>query len=277
MFSTDYHVHSSHSFDCHISMDDQICNAINKKIQEICFTDHIELGFSEWNYQEMDLDAYFFQIQKCREKYPQIAIKTGAEAGITCSSSDLQRTVDLLQKYPFDFVIASSHRINNVTLFCPDHYENQNFPDFCKEYIQNLISSLKIFDNSLYNCVGHIDLPIKPALRFFSDFSWKEFKYEYASDEIDELIKLIISYGKCLEINTASWLLPNRQAQECKWLKRYAEMGGEYVTFGSDAHISSGIGKYYREAVILALESGIRYLAIFKDRQPEYIPLSQCL
>ena len=136
-----------------------------------------------------------------------------------------------------------------------------------------LLQSLEKTSDLVYNSVGHIDLPIKPACRIIPDFPYKEFKYEYAASEIDELLKYIISHGKCPEINTASWMLPNGAVPECKWLKRYAELGGQYVTIGSDAHIKQTVGNNFDKAVDLARSSGIKYLAVYNKMEPEFISL----
>ena len=74
MYYVDYHMHSSHSPDCSESPENQILAAISKGIDEICFTDHIELGFSDWNYREMDIDRYIHDIRAFQEKYKHFKI-----------------------------------------------------------------------------------------------------------------------------------------------------------------------------------------------------------
>lgn len=273
MYYVDYHMHSSHSPDCDESPENQILAAISKGLDEICFTDHIELGFSDWNYREMDIDRYIHDIRAFQEKYKQIKIKIGAEIGISCSDRDLDRTIEAVNSHSFDFVIASAHRIKNINVFNPSFYEGDGFQDFCKKYIVVLLQSLEKTSDLVYNSIGHIDLPIKPACRIIPDFPYKEFKYEYTASEIDELLKYIISHGKCPEINTASWMLPNGAVPECKWLKRYAELGGQYVTIGSDAHNKQTVGNNFDKAVDLARSSGIKYLAVYNKMEPEFISL----
>ena len=41
----DYHVHSSFSADCSISMEEMIEGAIQKGLAEICFTEHIDYDY----------------------------------------------------------------------------------------------------------------------------------------------------------------------------------------------------------------------------------------
>ena len=74
------------------------------------------------------------------------------------------------------------------------------------------------------------------------------------------------SDGKALEINTASW------QEDAPWgmdvLRRYRELGGEYVTVGSDTHGVERVGARVREAMELARAAGIRYVATFQRGEP---------
>ena len=48
----------------------------------------------------------------------------------------------------------------------------------------------------------------------------------------------------------------------------YVELGGEFVTIGSDAHRAERLGWRNADAVALARAAGIRYLAAFHEKQP---------
>jgi histidinol-phosphatase (PHP family) len=43
LIKADFHVHSSISFDCEIEMEETILAAIEKGLDAICFTDHLNL------------------------------------------------------------------------------------------------------------------------------------------------------------------------------------------------------------------------------------------
>ena len=62
-------------------------------------------------------------------------------------------------------------------------------------------------------------------------------------DVIDEILKFIITHYIKLEINTAGLAkgldFPNPHTDI---IKRYTELGGKYVTIGSDAHKACDIG-----------------------------------
>ena len=71
-----------------------------------------------------------------------------------------------------------------------------------------------------------------------SNYSAPDYK-----DILSEILKLIISNDICLEINTANMAkgmdFPNPHTDI---IEMYKELGGRYVTVGSDAHIADNIG-----------------------------------
>ena len=50
-------------------------------------------------------------------------------------------------------------------------------------------------------------------------------------------------------------------------LTRYAELGGEFVTIGSDSHFPYHVGNHLERAMELAKSCGIRYMLRFEKRK----------
>lgn len=84
----------------------------------------------------------------------------------------------------------------------------------------------------------------------------------------------MISKGKGLEINTSSFKygtgtwLPRESI-----LRRYHRLGGEILTFGSDAHNPAYYQDHFNDAVEMAKSIGFRYYCIFRERKAEFLPL----
>ena len=57
------------------------------------------------------------------------------------------------------------------------------------------------------------------------------------------------------------------------WLRRYRELGGEFVTLGSDAHQVRRFGENLDLAKVRAKQAGIRYIATYTAMQPELHPI----
>ena len=90
----DYHVHTNYSDDSTYLMEDVIKDAIKMKMDEICFTDHVDYGIKkdwdegpiEYLYGQpqvnVDYPKYFKEIESLRKKYPNITIRQGMEFGV---------------------------------------------------------------------------------------------------------------------------------------------------------------------------------------------------
>ena len=81
--------------------------------------------------------------------------------------------------------------------------------------------------------------------------------------------------GKALEINTKTYQLYRGRHPELdiNILKRFRELGGEAVSFGSDAHEITRIADRFDWCRQTALAAGLTYEVYYKDRQPCYIQL----
>jgi histidinol-phosphatase (PHP family) len=78
----------------------------------------------------------------------------------------------------------------------------------------------------------------------------------------------MIERGKGLEINTVTYRRgmgdPSPPLQVLRW---YRELGGEILTFGSDAHTPAAIGACSDVALEMAQAAGFTRLATFERRQ----------
>jgi histidinol-phosphatase (PHP family) len=83
---------------------------------------------------------------------------------------------------------------------------------------------------------------------------------------------ILFLLGKCIEINTASYRNLGDLEGTGRGLaaRRYAELGGEHVTFGSDAHEPKHIGYRFNDAVETALRAGIKYYATYDEMVPAF-------
>lgn len=121
----DYHVHTELSDDSTYPMAQVVKDAITMKMNEICFTDHVDYGIKEdWDcghpikyrgkepLANVDYPAYIAQIRELQYLYKmQIDIKMGMEFGI--QTHTIPQYQALFQKYPFDFIILSIHQVED--------------------------------------------------------------------------------------------------------------------------------------------------------------------
>jgi histidinol-phosphatase (PHP family) len=267
----DYHTHTKHSPDSDTPMKAELDSAYKKGITEICLTDHLEINFPGeiWVGKEINMDDYLAEIESRREDYPAMTIKQGIEAGVTCAEADMPHLLDVLDTYKdrLDFIIASAHSIQGLGMFDQRLHDKLDYPELCYEYISGLLEGLKTIGLDRFHCVGHVDFPLKAALRMAG--SSGQYKYDYVREPLDEIFKMVIENGKCIEFNTSPLHALNGKIPRLEWLERYVELGGEYITIGSDGHVPDKIGAFLREAARAASDCGIKYVATFSRGVPE--------
>ena len=78
-------------------------------------------------------------------------------------------------------------------------------------------------------------------------------------ERIDDILLTIVRKRKILEVNTAiaEGTLPTREL-----VKRYFELGGRKVSYGSDAHKRERIGDKREEATAMLREIGFTCLTV---------------
>lgn len=89
-FFADWHTHSKYS-DGRGSIEQNVVAALNGGLDEIAITDHGPANISAGVKGIHSYNLVREEVKRINEKYPQIRVKTGAEADIT----DLEGTIDL--------------------------------------------------------------------------------------------------------------------------------------------------------------------------------------
>lgn len=267
----DYHIHTLISSDCNVSPKEQIESAVTCGLEEICFTEHLEINFHRGEEWHTDIQNYYKIFQELDTK--GLRVKFGVEAGISCEEDDLAELKEELNSVPFDYVLACAHAVKGADPFMPTFFENKTREQVFKDYLSVLLKGVKGLGTENYSAIAHIDFPAKGmgALGLKEPF----LRYSDAADEIDSLFQYIIPLGKCIEINTSSYRKLNGfPIPGNDWLRRYVEFGGEFVTFGSDAHLKEHVGGYFKEAIELARNAGIKYYATYDRMVPTLHKLS---
>lgn len=262
----DYHVHTSFSADSNEPVEKYLDRLEELGIEEFCVTEHMAVNFHRGDWM-VDLQAYEKKINRLKEMgYP---VKFGIEADVNCQKDDLPELISKMSQCSFDFVLASSHSFKGVDPYMEAFFKDKDPIAVCRSYLKDWITCLKRLDPKLFSCLAHVDYLAKG----FGATYLPEgvFCYEYAPDEMDELLRYAALNGKGIEINTSSpQSLKGKNPPVITWLTRYRELGGEYVTLGSDAHKADRFGENISLAEEVAKAAGIRYVATFNAMEPTF-------
>ncbi|MEW9095315.1 MAG: histidinol-phosphatase HisJ family protein [Clostridiaceae bacterium] len=263
---TDHHVHTEFSGDCNTPMEDIINRAIELGLKEVIFTDHVDFDYpSNEIHFEIDYEVYMKKIEKLREQHKKIDILLGVEIGYQYHLNS--RINELLNAYPFDFVICSIHALEGVELDKGDLFKTRTQEEGYRTYLESLKYTIENFHNC--DVYGHLDFIVR-----YGNFNNKVLRYQDYKDIIDEILCLIISKGKGIELNTSGLrynlnsMHPNREI-----LERYFELGGRIITIGSDAHTLKDLCSNFHIAIEELKEIGFKEITTFKNRKPKFIKI----
>ncbi len=266
MITADYHIHSCFSSDSNTPLVNIIETSIQKGLDTICFTDHHDIDFpiSEDGLDfQLDTSNYLDTLHNLKETYAgQIDIQIGVELGLMGHiASEVKEYVNT---YDFDFIIGSSHLVNKIDPYRPEYFYGKSETEAYRAYFESILENASVIKD--YNVYGHLDYVVR-----YGPTKNLNFKYEDYADIFEEILKLLISDGKGIEINTAGLYKGlGYPHPHMDILKRYRALGGEIVTVGSDAHITQNIAHGFDAAAEYLSDAGFQYYTVFKHQRPEF-------
>ena len=260
-YLSDYHMHSKYSFDAIQTIEQAVEKAISMNINEICMTEHISFDPEDKSYETFTFSEYENEINELSYKYKEkIKIKTGLEAGeIHLYNGEFNR---YFNENRLDFIIGSVHNINKKGLNTNirENGVKITYENYFKEVL-NLVS------NADFDVLGHLDIVQRYAFKVAGIYNFNDFK-----DIIYEILKVLISNGKGIEVNT-SGLKQNLLFPKLEVLHMYKDLKGEIITVGSDSHNYDRVGEKIIETYDLLKDIGYKYVFTFNNRKPEGIVL----
>lgn len=282
MIRSDNHVHTSYSADAEESMYEMLQRAVKLNFSSICFTDHMDYGFPEFEpgmIYLFDAQKYLNEIQAARPHFPMLEIRQGVELGL--KPDVIEECQKLTASFPFDFVIGSTHLIDDMDPYYPVFWEGSEEKTAIRRYYEvTLENTLLPFDYDVY---GHLDYILRytPTMKQLkqegrSTDAYLEKQCHEFADIIDEILRQIILRGRGIEVNTAGLKYGMGHTNPHEWiLSRYHELGGEIITVGSDAHEKKHLGYQFARIPALLLQCGLRYYTEFSDRNAKMLPVTE--
>lgn len=257
----DMHTHTDNSPDAeHSGM--VLCeHAVRKKLRGIAFTDHCEVDNYYSDHYDRIVKQSLFEIYKAREAFTgSLVICVGIELGQP--SSDFILANRILNTYSFDVVLASLHAVKGEKDFYFLDYSNYDVNELLEKYFTELHS---IVQWGKFDILAHLTYP----LRYITGVHKIEVDMKRYSDIIDSILSLLAQKGKALEINTSGLRKEiGETSPTIDIVKRFRELGGEYITIGSDAHNFHEVGEGLIDGYQLAYDAGFRESVLFQNHEP---------
>ena len=267
----DYHVHTTYSPDGNATLREQFAAAQSLGLSEICITDHLDLNYCDPAFDKViDYDSYFAEIDSLRAEFPNLVIRRGIEAGEHAGST--QETLAVIKAHDFDYVLLSQHMIDGLDPYYYDEFLNGRTPaQAYRAYAEQVWASINRVDD--YDCLAHLGYCSKFAPK---RADLRPFDRAYAPDIVDAILKKLAQDGKALEINTSG--LKNGGTSTIPGpdiVRRFIDLGGEFIMFGSDAHYTEYVAYEFDYARRMALECGAKYTLTFERRKGTPIKIEE--
>lgn len=280
----DCHTHTQFSVDSEADINNCVKRACELGLAAYAITDHCECNGwyakdhyapDEWELRESfdyasDFENSVAAITELKEKYSgKLNLICGVELGQILHDTEAAKIVNADQRV--DFIIGSVHQVIGEKDFYFIDYEKMSMDeiyDLLERYFNEVHELSK---NDLFDVLGHITY----CLRYMKQ------RHGICPDisRFDEIIadtfRQLAQNGKGIEINTSGL----RQGfgatfPDLKYVKLFRDMGGEFISVGSDSHTVEDIGADVDEGAKIAADAGFEHLTYFKKRRPDFIKIN---
>ncbi len=264
MIPLDYHIHSDYSADSHASMEEMCLSAVAAGVPEIGFTEHYDLHPDENPRDWLRLEPWLTELERCRARFSgSLCIRAGIEIGEPHLFQ--AETQAILARASFDYSIGSLHWVGRTAAFKSAFFQRPAEEAY-RSYFEELERMTRIGG---FDVLGHLDFPARTGFDIYGSYDAQLYE-----SLIRPVLRNCIDRGTALDVNTSAMrkaaqvLLPGIDI-----LRWYAEMGGERVTLGSDAHVPAQVASHLDYALDTIRAAGLQYLTRFERRRPTLIPL----
>lgn len=264
----DQHTHTDNSFDGNHSAMFLCENAVEKSLRAIAFTDHIEIDFYLRDNFDRTAVQSFFECAKARSAFRgKLLVCCGVELGQP--TYDKPTAEKLISSMDYDIVIGSIHNLRDRRDFA---YLDYNEPE-CDPYAlldEYFNEELALAKWGKFDTLAHLTYP----LRYMCGNYGLDIDLSRYSDIIDSILRTLAQNGKALEINTSGLRQKiGKTMPEINIVRRFRELGGEFITVGSDAHYAEHLGAGIEQGMQIAAQCGYKNIALFQTRYPTLIPI----
>ena len=243
----------------------EMCQAaIERGVPEIGFTEHYDLHPGEECRDWFRLEPWAAELEHVRAQFAaQLIVRAGLEIGEPHIYRAEAQT--MLARYSFDYALGSLHWVGAETIFDKNYFRRSPQEAFGL-FFDELERMTRVGG---FDILSHFDVPVRVGFNVYNYYDPKEHE-----ERIRPVLKNCIERGIALDINTKGLDIPAKALTPgLDILRWYVELGGERITFGSDAHRPIRVGDGIPTALAVAKEAGLKYVTHFEKRQAKLLPL----
>jgi histidinol-phosphatase (PHP family) len=248
----DCHLHSTISPDGKSSIGEMCRSAVRKGVSVICFTEHFDLNPADSTHGYYNHEKYISEMEQAKAFFGEkIEILLGIEFS---EPHQYPEDFEIMMKRNFDYVLGSMHSIGDTWAGAADILQKYSAEEV---FEMHYTETLKMVQFGGFDALAHMDFP----RRFISE-------YKEPNHLIGPILATLIKSNVALELNSSPWnrgrdfSLPSPAI-----LQKYRDLGGKFVTMGSDAHNADEICSGFEH---LAAQTAFHQLepVVYRKRKP---------
>lgn len=261
----DMHTHSDNSFDGHHSCI-LLCEGVLKNGGiGIAITDHCDIDAKNYDFRAFALNQYVQTYAAKKSFEGNILVLQGIELGQGIYRKE--KSAEIMSDFKYDFVLGSIHNLENMQDFYFLDYKQYDIDDLLKKYF---LAELELAEWNKTDSLAHLTYP----LRYIVSREHIDVDFSKYYDIIDAIFETLISNDKALELNVSGLFMDMKDTLPNKSLiKRFHDMGGKYVTVGTDSHYCNKVCIGIDKGLDILKECGYDSFTIFQNREPLLIPI----
>jgi histidinol-phosphatase (PHP family) len=265
----DAHLHTDLSPDSDVPIDAYAGQALERGIDEIAITDHVDFEPGTPAYAATTFEQRERVVREAAERWgPRgVAIRFGVEL-----TYDRRFEADLrehLRRHAYDFVIGSVH-VYRTSPYASDRVgafvAGRSLPAIVAPYFEEVEAAAR---SGLFDAVGHLDF----VKRYLHPHVMPA-QLAAAPELYEPMLRALVDTGTALEVNTSGLRqLAGETYPSAAIVARYRELGGERVVVGSDAHRVNSFAWGLADGYDHVRAAGFEALTFRRGGAPESVPL----
>jgi histidinol-phosphatase (PHP family) len=263
----DYHIHTPFCGHAGGEMEQYVRQARELGLPEMGFADHLPLFHIEDPTLAMcheDLPRYVDRVRELQEANADYPVRLGIEADYV--SAHLDAVAETLARYEFDYVYGSVHFIGgwgfDQSRF-KFEFERRDIDEVYEIYFGLVMDAAR---TGLFDVMTHLDVVKKYGHRPTKDMRplYREVASTLAKSDV------------AIELNASGLSRPVREIYPSLEILEIMHGHGVPITFGSDAHKPSQVGREFDQLLRLARAAGYEDYVGFAGRKriPQPLPPS---
>ncbi len=263
-YLVDYHVHSTHSGDGKVSIEEMCRLAVEHGLREIAFCDHLDSNPQDECYGLFHAVDFCSEVDDCRRQFGDgLCILKGAELGEPHLYVPEIRRV--LGEEQFDFLTGGVHWVGDAVVSV-DIFSHLDVPALYHRYFDEVLYAVECAN---FDVLAHLDLVKRFGVKYIGPFSIGPYR-----DRIEQILRTMIDRGIALEVNTSGYRQPcGEPFPGPETLALYRDLGGEMITIGSDGHRPDHLGWKLEEGLEMIRSAGFHSITTYRDRMPSQVPI----